>query len=368
MGSDCYQHFYAQPGIQVMRAQRVMHGTYRVLRNLTGIRVMGMSLMFPSYIFSDWKQGAVHCRLYCISALTCQWWQYSTIGGCYAEDVSKSSVAYPLTTIDSQSQTDTELAKAIVAGEYIQHYCGGDAPSVGSEAANHAYASEGTFIGATKVPLSVAAGETLGAASAVAFRWVLWAIVFTIAILCIAVTFKAGSSFRKMELQGTGQSKQRKERSVKFQRAESDRSSVAESDPVENTPPPSHRSSDHAPLLAQSSMEMGLRPPSGQERQVAYEELRPQQQRTSKFGQRPDTAWNVRDGATIKFWDKSSGKTQHNGWTPPPGSAGAVSDRPTTANDWNASFGLTRPSGLTPQISFPQPIRNTGSLSSGRAR
>merc|ERR1712066_1152566 len=105
--------------------------------------------MFPPTVFSNHSEAALHCRLYCISALTCQWWQYSTVGGCYAEDVSKGKVAYPLTIDNSQSQTDTDLAEAIVAGEYIQHYCGGDAPSAGTEAARQAYASGGARFGVT---------------------------------------------------------------------------------------------------------------------------------------------------------------------------------------------------------------------------
>lgn len=119
-GSDCL----SRPGFKPARAQRIMHGSYRVLKDLRRMQVMGLTLMFPHSVYPDWKEAAHHCRNYCIAALTCEWWQYSTIAGCYVEDVSESRVKYPLTTDASQSVTNTEFANSIVAGEYIQHVCG----------------------------------------------------------------------------------------------------------------------------------------------------------------------------------------------------------------------------------------------------
>merc|ERR1712187_894007 len=101
-----------------------MHGSFRVLRDLKGMQIMGLTLMFSPELFQDWKEGARHCRYYCLAALTCEWWQYSTIGGCFVEDVSKARVKYPLTTDASHSVTSTEFANSMVAGEYIQHLCG----------------------------------------------------------------------------------------------------------------------------------------------------------------------------------------------------------------------------------------------------
>merc|ERR1712151_165864 len=239
MGSSCYH----RPGFYAARAQRIMHGTYRVLKDLTGIRVMGMSLMFPPTVFADWKEAAAHCRLYCISALTCQWWQYSKVGGCYAEDVSQSKVAYPLTANNSQEQSDTDLAEAIVAGEYIQHYCGGDAPSAGVGAAKQAYHFGGTSVvmttaapataivtspapiapqlpAATNGTVAPVAWPTIGPTEASsANAWVIWAIVVMVLILCVIVTIIAVAPFQKAQARHA----RRKERGLTSRRDVLDR-------------------------------------------------------------------------------------------------------------------------------------------------
>lgn len=139
-GLDCYNH---RPGFHPAASQRIMHGTYRVLKDLTGMRVMGLTWMFSGSVFDDASSAAAHCRLYCIGSLGCNYWVYSVKGGCFAEDPSKARVAYPLTLNPNVVETGTEEAKAIVAGEYIQHYCGGNSAFAGSAAAESASSQGG---------------------------------------------------------------------------------------------------------------------------------------------------------------------------------------------------------------------------------
>eukprot|EP00929_Paragymnodinium_shiwhaense_P062052 TRINITY_DN30986_c0_g2_i1.p1 TRINITY_DN30986_c0_g2~~TRINITY_DN30986_c0_g2_i1.p1 ORF type:complete len:287 (-),score=21.33 TRINITY_DN30986_c0_g2_i1:978-1838(-) len=85
--------------------------------------------MFAANVFPNATIGWNHCRLYCIAQISCQYWSYSSTGGCWVEDVSHFQVPYPLTTNHKWMNTDSEFARSVVAGEYIQHYCGGDPQS-----------------------------------------------------------------------------------------------------------------------------------------------------------------------------------------------------------------------------------------------
>lgn len=124
------------------KAKRVMHGTYRVLKDITGIEVMGLTKMFGIDTFSNSPTAAPRCRLHCIGNLGCQWWLYSNISGCWVEDASNARVNYPLINTPKVSNQGTRLANAVVAGEYIQHYCGGNTESAGVNAAEVAYNSK----------------------------------------------------------------------------------------------------------------------------------------------------------------------------------------------------------------------------------
>jgi hypothetical protein len=109
-----------------------MHGTYRVLADLTGRQVMNLALMFsPNNLFHNWTLAAKHCKLYCIANLGCQYWLYSRLSGCWAEDPSVARVSYPLIDNPDISATGTDAANAVVAGEMIQHYCGQDLGNCG---------------------------------------------------------------------------------------------------------------------------------------------------------------------------------------------------------------------------------------------
>lgn len=134
-GTDCY---VGRAGFTPASSQRIMHGTYRVLKDITGMQIMGLTPMFDATVFSAYTDGAAHCKLYCIANLGCQFWLYSRLSGCWVEDPSRARVHYPLTTDPSVSKSGTDAANAVVAGEYIQHYCGGDSISAGAEASAEA--------------------------------------------------------------------------------------------------------------------------------------------------------------------------------------------------------------------------------------
>jgi len=128
-GYNCYEYRH---GFFPTSSQRVMHGTYRVLMDLTGRQVMGLSKMFSANnMFNSWQIAAKHCKLFCIANLGCQYWLYSRLSGCWAEDPEKSRVSYPLINDPDVSLTGTDAANAVVAGEMIQHYCGDDTGSCG---------------------------------------------------------------------------------------------------------------------------------------------------------------------------------------------------------------------------------------------
>jgi len=99
-----------------------MHGTYRVLKNLKGLQVMGLTNVFSASQFKDANIAPAHCRFYCIASLACQYWQYSTVSGCWVEELG--AVQYPLTDTPGASNQNTPEALAIIDGEYIQHLCG----------------------------------------------------------------------------------------------------------------------------------------------------------------------------------------------------------------------------------------------------
>jgi hypothetical protein len=109
-----------------------MHGTYRVLKDLTGYQIMNLTAMFGPNQFTNWTVAAKHCKLYCIANIGCQYWLYSRLSGCWVEDASKGRVQYPLVLKSDVAVTATDDANAVVAGEMIQHYCGDDTGTCGA--------------------------------------------------------------------------------------------------------------------------------------------------------------------------------------------------------------------------------------------
>jgi hypothetical protein len=118
-GTNCYR----TNGLQPYRAQRLMHGDFRVLANIAGIQIMGLQQAFEANVFTNLKDAENHCRMVCVSYLLCQYWQYSEVFGCWIEDVVKKRVAYPLVNDGVNLQTDSAGAKTVTAGEFIQHMC-----------------------------------------------------------------------------------------------------------------------------------------------------------------------------------------------------------------------------------------------------
>jgi len=57
----------------------------------------------------------------CYSDILCQYWQYAS-DGCRVEDPTFGDVQYPL-TLEGGASTNTEYARNVRAGEFIQHYC-----------------------------------------------------------------------------------------------------------------------------------------------------------------------------------------------------------------------------------------------------
>jgi len=124
LGTNCYNGNGPTP----VRAQRLQHGTYRVLMQTTGVQVLGLHNSFGGTVYKTWEEGAQHCKYECRSFLLCQFWQYSKTYGCYLEIPSEGVVGYPLTTSGPfrSVRLDSEAAADVVAGEMLQHNCVGD--------------------------------------------------------------------------------------------------------------------------------------------------------------------------------------------------------------------------------------------------
>jgi len=120
---------YNGNGIPPMRAQRIMHGAFRVLMNTMGMQIMNLTRAFDTTGVPTVKDGIRRCRKTCLSYLFCQFWQYSTVWGCWIEDPAASKVAYPLVNDGHSLIVEVDSANSVKAGEYIQHFCA-DEPTV----------------------------------------------------------------------------------------------------------------------------------------------------------------------------------------------------------------------------------------------
>lgn len=116
LGTDCE----AFPGSRtIVRAQRLLHGTYRVLRDLRSMYVAGLTFMFDHSAFvGERAKGVMTCNHTCLSLISCQAWTYSTRDGCM---IDAGNLPYPPTaaTFDAFASG----AVLVVAGEYIQRMC-----------------------------------------------------------------------------------------------------------------------------------------------------------------------------------------------------------------------------------------------------
>lgn len=125
-GNDCYN----KEGTPPIIAQRLVHGSFRMLMNSAGRRIENLVKAFDATQFPNWETAKVHCRNVCYSYILCQFWQYSKIDGCWVEDPTQKQVAYPLVRDGVGMETDDGVgmetsmkARQVKAGEYIQHTC-----------------------------------------------------------------------------------------------------------------------------------------------------------------------------------------------------------------------------------------------------
>jgi len=119
-GINCYKGTGPLP----IRAQRVMHGSFRKLIETMGMLVKNLTKAFDTTdVGNNDDEGAERCRRVCLSYLFCQYWQYSTKLGCWVEDPAAKEVAYPMVEQTWAMETETADANTVRMGEYIQHTC-----------------------------------------------------------------------------------------------------------------------------------------------------------------------------------------------------------------------------------------------------
>ena len=180
LGKNCY----GGKGPVPVRAQRLQHGTYRVLMQTTGVQVLGLHNSFGGTVFKTWEEGAKHCKYECRSFLLCQFWQYSKTYGCFLEIPSEGTVGYPLTTSGPfrSVRLDSEAAADVVAGEMLQHNCVGDvSPLPTAMPTGNEVKLVVPGMGPTDVPATAAAGS-----------WPWWVnyliFLFVVLVFCVIVT------------------------------------------------------------------------------------------------------------------------------------------------------------------------------------
>lgn len=121
-GLSCYQGLgetcFGSEGPEVVDAGRLQHGQYRVIAELKGVQLMGLSFGFAAG--SQQEQAIKRCRDICLSLLPCQAWQYSSKAGCYLENSFIQAMPYPPVV-----QKGSSFAHTAVAGEYLQRLCSG---------------------------------------------------------------------------------------------------------------------------------------------------------------------------------------------------------------------------------------------------
>jgi len=119
-GTNCYKGNVPSP----MRAQRVMHGSFRVLMNTMSILIKNLTKAFDTTdVGSNYTEGGERCRRVCLSYLFCQYWQYSAKLGCWVEDPAAKEVAYPMINQSWAMEQFTSDADSVKSGQYIQHNC-----------------------------------------------------------------------------------------------------------------------------------------------------------------------------------------------------------------------------------------------------
>mmetsp|Transcript_55299 Transcript_55299/g.157412 ORF Transcript_55299/g.157412 Transcript_55299/m.157412 type:complete len:753 (-) Transcript_55299:189-2447(-) len=120
VGENCF----VRPGFTPGGAQRLQHGTVRVLMQLKGWQIVGLAKVFDNgdAYFTDADDAISACQKTCYSDIECQYWQYAPQFGCFVEMPRAGfRPAYPLTL--TGAFRNTPFALDCVAGEFVQHSC-----------------------------------------------------------------------------------------------------------------------------------------------------------------------------------------------------------------------------------------------------
>lgn len=121
VGTRCFSRDNADD-VLPLAAQRLQHGQISLLADTSGYQVMNLFCPFGADYFSDTDTAVEECRRQCYSDILCTHWQYIESTGCWRESPRVSPVVdYPL--IFGQNARRNHGLN-IIAGEYIQHYCG----------------------------------------------------------------------------------------------------------------------------------------------------------------------------------------------------------------------------------------------------
>lgn len=119
-GRDC-PGIRSRSRINVKAAQRIQHGSVRVLMSLKGHEIKNLRQDFDKDYYSRKSDATTACKYLCYSDVQCTYWVYSTTDGCWVEDPPMHSVAYPLTQGDVNQ--NSEFARSVIDGEFILHRC-----------------------------------------------------------------------------------------------------------------------------------------------------------------------------------------------------------------------------------------------------
>eukprot|EP00929_Paragymnodinium_shiwhaense_P030788 TRINITY_DN17383_c0_g2_i1.p1 TRINITY_DN17383_c0_g2~~TRINITY_DN17383_c0_g2_i1.p1 ORF type:complete len:700 (+),score=149.76 TRINITY_DN17383_c0_g2_i1:48-2102(+) len=130
LGNRCYKtHGYEG---KLVAAQRIMHGHYRVLRDMKYAQVDGLVHVDVSddggLSATPEAEGTKRCKNQCLSLVNCQIWVYFKTTGCWMEWPYKNRIKYPAT----KASWGISRTPDVVAGEYMQRVCGnlsGTAPA-----------------------------------------------------------------------------------------------------------------------------------------------------------------------------------------------------------------------------------------------
>jgi len=120
-GRDCAGMRSGRNQMTVNAAERIQHGTIRVLMNLKGTEVRNLRQDFDAQYYTRRRDATEACKAMCYSDIKCQYWLYSTTDGCFVEDPPMHTVSYPLTEKDVNH--NSAFAKSVIVGEYILHRC-----------------------------------------------------------------------------------------------------------------------------------------------------------------------------------------------------------------------------------------------------